>query len=148
MHLVGNQPGEEWSKQSSLGTIREVLQNKKVLIVDDDIRTIYYLSQALERYQINVVSAMDGKEGLDKIEEHDDISAILMDMVMPEMDGYETIKMIRQNPHYSEIPIIAITAKNMIGDRERCIIAGASDYISKPVDTDQLLSLLRVWLYN
>ena len=91
---------------------------------------------------------MDGKEGLDKIEEHDDISAILMDMVMPEMDGYETIKMIRQYPHYSEIPIIAITAKNMIGDRERCIIAGASDYISKPVDTDQLLSLLRVWLYN
>ncbi|MGJ1242737.1 response regulator [Sphingobacterium siyangense] len=148
LHLVGNHPGEEWSKKSSLGTIREVLQNKKVLIVDDDIRTIYYLSQALERYQINVVSAMDGKEGLDKIEEHDDISVILMDMVMPEMDGYETIKMIRQNPHYSEIPIIAITAKNMIGDRERCIIAGASDYISKPVDTDQLLSLLRVWLYN
>ncbi|WP_293898686.1 response regulator [Sphingobacterium sp. UBA5670] len=148
LHLVGNNPEAGNSKSLSLGTMKEVLKDKKVLIADDDIRTIYYLSQALERHHINVISATDGKEALEKIEEHDDISIILMDMMMPEMDGYETIKMIRQNPDYSSIPIIAITAKNMMGDREACLVAGASDYISKPVDTDQLLSLLRVWLYN
>ena len=94
-----------------------------------------------------VVSATDGKEAILRMEEHTDIAIVLMDMMMPEMDGYQSIQVIRQNEHYKAVPIIAVTAKTMVGDREKCIEAGASDYISKPVDTDQFLSLLRVWLY-
>ena len=91
---------------------------------------------------------MDGKHDLEQIKQNPDIDVILMDMMMPEMDGYETIQEIRKMPKFAKLPIIAITAKAMIGDRQKCIDAGASDYISKPVDIDQLLSLLRVWLYE
>ena len=90
---------------------------------------------------------MDGQQALDVLAEHTTIDVILMDMMMPEMDGYEAIKEIRKNPRFKNIPIIAVTAKSMLGERDKCIEAGASDYITKPVDTDQLLSLLRVWLY-
>ena len=95
-----------------------------------------------------MVSAMDGKEALEKLKGNQDVSIILMDMMMPEMDGYETIQKIREMNAYKNLPIISVTAKAMTGDREKCIKAGASDYISKPVDKDQLLSLLRVWLYE
>lgn len=131
-----------------LGSLTEVLSGKKVLITDDDVRNIFSLTKALEKYKVDVIVAMDGKHALEQIKHNPDIDVILMDMMMPEMDGYETIKEIRKMPAFKKLPIIAITAKSMIGEREKCITAGASDYISKPVDIDQLLSLLRVWLYE
>jgi CheY-like chemotaxis protein len=103
----------------------------------------------LETHKMKVLSAMDGKEALAVVKEEGvTVDIILMDMMMPELDGFETISRIRQDPRLKDIPIIAVTAKAMAGDRERCIQAGASDYISKPVDIDQLLSLLRIWLYE
>ncbi|HTN21468.1 MAG TPA: response regulator [Pelobium sp.] len=131
-----------------LGTLTEVIKNKTVLIADDDVRNIFSLSKALEKHGMKVISAIDGKQAIEKLEEHPEIDIILMDIMMPEMDGYETISAIRENPKYKNLPIFAVTAKAMIGDREKCIKVGASDYISKPVDVDQLLSLLRVWLYK
>src|SRR5690606_3467291 len=129
-------------------TLTEVLGNKKILIVDDDVRNIFALTKALEHHKIEVYKAIDGKEALEVLNENKDIDLVLLDIMMPVMDGFETLKHIRENPHYKKLPVIAVTAKAMGGDREACISAGASDYISKPIDTDQLLSLLRVWLYN
>jgi CheY-like chemotaxis protein len=147
LHLV-----EEKSTVSkpfnNLGILQEVLKDKTVLIADDDIRNIYSLTRALETYQMKVVSAMDGKEALQQLQEHPETDIVLMDMMMPEMDGYESTQRIKSNPKFRKLPVIAVTAKAMVGDREKCIEAGASDYISKPVDIDQLLSLLRVWLYD
>jgi len=128
--------------------LTEVLSGKKILVTDDDVRNIFSLSKALEKYKVEVVLAMDGKQALDQIKINPDIDVVLMDMMMPEMDGYETIQEIRKMPDYKKLPIIAVTAKSMIGDRDKCLQAGASDYITKPVDIDQLLSLLRVWLYE
>ncbi len=125
-----------------------MLKDKTVLIADDDIRNIYSLTKALETYQMKVVSATDGKEALQQLQEHPETDIVLMDMMMPEMDGYESTQRIKSNPKFRKLPVIAVTAKAMVGDREKCIEAGASDYISKPVDIDQLLSLLRVWLYD
>ncbi|HET6894688.1 MAG TPA: HAMP domain-containing protein [Candidatus Baltobacteraceae bacterium] len=122
------------------------LEGRKVLVVDDDSRNIYALAAALEGHRMHVVSAESGREGIDKLMSDPDIDLVLMDIMMPEMDGYETIRRIRQNPGYKDLPIIALTAKAMKGDRESCIAAGASEYISKPVDIDQLISLLRAWL--
>ncbi|MDH6251118.1 signal transduction histidine kinase/DNA-binding response OmpR family regulator/CHASE3 domain sensor protein [Chryseobacterium sp. H1D6B] len=149
LHLVEekNSSGET-ARSRTLGSLTEVLSGKKILITDDDVRNIFSLTKALEKYKVEVVLAMDGKQALEQIKEHPDIDVVLMDMMMPEMDGYETIKEIRKKPMFTRLPIIAVTAKSMIGDREKCITAGASDYISKPVDLDQLLSLLRVWLYE
>lgn len=149
LHLVEeNSADAQKRKVNKLGSLSEVLTGKKVLIADDDVRNIFSLSKALEKYQMNVISATNGKEALVQLENNPDVSIVLMDMMMPEMDGYETIRLMRKNPKYSKLPIMAVTAKAMTGDREKCIVAGASDYISKPVDTDQLLSLLRVWLYD
>ncbi|EEI93146.1 response regulator receiver domain protein [Sphingobacterium spiritivorum ATCC 33300] len=149
LHLVEEKNADQRQKKTNkLGSLNEVLSNKKVLIADDDVRNIFSLSKALEKYQMKVISAIDGKEAIQQLKNNPDISIVLMDMMMPEMDGYETIRLIRQSPQYAKLPIMAVTAKAMTGDREKCIIAGASDYISKPVDTDQLLSLLRVWLYE
>jgi len=122
------------------------LEGRKVLVVDDDTRNIYALSSALEAHRLEVVSAESGQEGIDQLMRDTGIDIVLMDIMMPEMDGYETIRRIRANPQFTGLPIIALTAKAMKGDRESCIAAGASDYISKPVDIDQLISLLRVWL--
>lgn len=149
LHLVEeNTTDQQKRKANKLGSLSEVLTGKKVLIADDDVRNIFSLSKALEKYQMNVISATNGKEALLQLDNHPDVSIVLMDMMMPEMDGYETIRLIRKHPQYTKLPIMAVTAKAMTGDREKCIVAGASDYISKPVDTDQLLSLLRVWLYE
>jgi signal transduction histidine kinase/CheY-like chemotaxis protein/CHASE3 domain sensor protein len=149
LHLVEEKNSSvETARNKVLGSLTEVLSGKKILITDDDVRNIFSLTKALEKYKVEVVVAMDGKHALQQIKEHKDIDVILMDMMMPEMDGYETIREIRKMPALTKLPIIAITAKSMIGDREKCIVAGASDYISKPVDIDQLLSLLRVWLYE
>lgn len=149
LHLVKekNKP-ENLITTKSLGSLSDVLTAKKILITDDDARNIFSLTKALEKYQVEVVVAMDGKQALQQMEENPDIDVVLMDMMMPEMDGYETIRQIRKNKKYTQLPVIAVTAKSMVGDRQKCIDAGASDYISKPVDLDQMLSLLRVWLYE
>jgi len=125
-----------------------VFAGKRVLIVDDDVRNIFSLTSVLESHGMNVAFAENGREALQVLERADDADLVLMDVMMPEMDGYDTTRAIRQNPRFRSLPIIALTAKAMKGDREKCIAAGASDYITKPVDTDQLLSLMRVWLYR
>jgi CheY-like chemotaxis protein len=119
-----------------------------VLIVDDDVRNIFALTSMLERHQMSVVYAENGRDGIVVLQNNPDIDIVLMDVMMPEMDGYETMQAIRHLSPFETLPIIALTAKAMQGDREKCIEAGASDYITKPVDTEQLLSLLRVWLYG
>ncbi|GAB3432532.1 response regulator [Niabella aquatica] len=148
LHLVEEHTLPEKKKVTKSGSLVEILKGKTILIADDDVRNIFSITKTLEDYQMKVVSATDGKEALQQLHLHPEISAILMDIMMPEMDGYETMQRIRSMPQHARIPIIAITAKAMTGDREKCIRSGASDYISKPVDRDQLLSLLRVWLYE
>ncbi|MGC3943541.1 MAG: response regulator [Chryseolinea sp.] len=135
-------------KYAKLGALNEVLKNKTVLIADDDMRNIFSLTKALEKYEMRVVPAVDGKDALQKLKATPQIDIVLMDMMMPEMDGYESIREIRTMPQFRKLPIIAVTAKAMMGDRAKCIDAGASDYITKPIDADQLFSLLRVWLYE
>ncbi|MDB5196860.1 MAG: histidine kinase [Flaviaesturariibacter sp.] len=149
LHLVEESKKETVPKSfKRLGALNEVLRGKKVLVTDDDVRNIFSLTKALEAHQMEVFSAIDGKEALRQLEAHPDMDIVLMDIMMPELDGYETMKRVRKDLKYRNLPIIAVTAKAMTGDREKCIKAGASDYISKPVDVDQLLSLLRVWLYE
>jgi CheY-like chemotaxis protein len=126
----------------------EALAGKKVLVVDDDVRNIFVLTSLLERHNMQVVSCETGREAIDIVEQDPNLNMVLMDIMMPEMDGYETTRAIRQNPKHRLLPIIALTAKAMKGDREKCLEAGASDYIAKPVNTDQLLSLMRVWLHR
>ena len=122
------------------------LENKKALLVDDDMRNIFALSAALEQEKIEVITASNGQEALDALEKNKNIDIVLMDVMMPEMDGYEAIRYIRKNMKLLRLPIIALTAKAMKGDRDKCIEAGASDYISKPVEMQKLISLMRVWL--
>ncbi len=130
------------------GELRNILKDKTVLIADDDVRNIFSLTKALEMHGMKVIPAMDGKEALKTLEKNSAIDVVLMDMMMPEMDGYESIREIRATPKFRNLPVLAVTSKAMMGDREKCIAVGASDYISKPVDIDQLISLLRVWLYD
>jgi HAMP domain-containing protein/CheY-like chemotaxis protein/signal transduction histidine kinase len=125
-----------------------VLTGRKALVVDDDVRNIFALTTFLERSEMKVIYAESGRDGIARLQETPDVDVVLMDVMMPEMDGYETMRAIREMPGFRNLPIIAVTAKAMKGDREKCIDAGASDYIAKPVDMDQLLSLLRVWLYR
>ncbi|WP_207424805.1 response regulator [Desertivirga brevis] len=148
LHLIEEKHPAENGSKKNLAELNEVLENKTVLIADDDVRNIFSLTKALEQAKMKVLSATDGKEALKILEENPQVDVVLMDMMMPEMDGYETTSKIRKNYKYRDLPILAVTAKAMTGDREKCIKAGASDYISKPVDIDQLISLLRVWLYN
>nr|MBA2433130.1 response regulator [Chthoniobacterales bacterium] len=125
-----------------------VLNSKKVLIVDDDVRNIFAMTSMLERYKMNVLSAETGRGAIEALQREHGIDLVLMDIMLPEMDGYETMRAIRNMYGFGELPIIALTAKAMKGDREKCIEAGASDYISKPVDTERLLTLLRSWLHR
>jgi CheY-like chemotaxis protein len=150
LHLVEENKNGDNKKEShkKLNLLNNILHEKKVLIVDDDVRNIYSLTKALEIFKMNVITAFDGKEAIKILEENPDTDVVLLDMMMPNMDGYETAEKIRSNPKFLSLPLIAVTAKAMTGDREKCIKAGASDYITKPVDIDQLLSLLRVWLYD
>jgi signal transduction histidine kinase/CheY-like chemotaxis protein len=151
LHLVDTERTKDPAGNAfgKLGGLDEVLKGRTVLVADDDVRNIFSLTRALENHKMKVLSAMDGKEALSIAEDPvNPIDIILMDMMMPEMDGFEAITRIRRNPRLKHLPIIAVTAKAMAGDREKCMQAGASDYISKPVDIDQLLSLLRIWLYE
>jgi len=125
-----------------------VFAGKNVLVVDDDVRNIFSLTSVLEQHGMNVLFAENGKDAIAKLEAAESVDLVLMDVMMPEMDGYETTRAIRDRQQFRNLPIIALTAKAMKGDREKCIEAGASDYITKPVDTEQLLSLMRVWLYR
>src|SRR3569623_119635 len=123
-----------------------VLAGRKVLIVDDDIRIIFALASVLERQNMQILSAETGRDAIRSLQAEDDIDIVLMDIMMPEMDGIDTMKAIRRLPQFKSLPIIAVTAKAMKGDREKCIEAGACYFLSKPVDTEQLLAVLRAWL--
>jgi CheY-like chemotaxis protein len=139
------------SKQRMIETLHqsdEALRGRKVLVVDDDIRNIFALNSLLERHTMEVMSATNGQDAIKLVEGTEDLSLVLMDIMMPEMDGYETMRRIRSNPRFRMLPIIALTAKAMKGDREKCLEAGASDYVAKPVNTEQLLSLVRMWLHR
>ena len=148
LHLVEEKSKEKNKTPKKFSELQDVLVGKTVLVADDDVRNIFSLTKMLEQHQMKVVAAIDGKEALKLLNENPEIDVVLMDMMMPELDGYETTTAIRQDIKYRNLPILAVTAKAMMGDREKCIAAGASDYISKPVDMDQLISLLRVWLYE
>jgi CheY-like chemotaxis protein len=126
----------------------EDLVGRTVLVVDDDVRNIFALSSVLERRGMKVMTASTGKEAIAIIESSPDVAVVLMDLMMPDMDGYETIQAIRRKPSQRRLPIVALTAKAMKGDRERSLEAGASDYLAKPVNTEQLLSALRIWLHR
>jgi hypothetical protein len=137
------------AQRATLAEIRrndETLAGKKVLVVDDDVRNIFALTSVLERHKLNVVHAENGRAGIGVLKQTQDVDAVLMDIMMPEMDGYETTRAIREIPQFRSLPIIALTAKAMKGDRDKCLEAGASDYVTKPVDLDQLFSVLRVWI--
>jgi CheY-like chemotaxis protein len=137
------------SQREILGASRRndsTLKGKKVLVVDDDVRNIFALTSVLEQHELQVVHAENGRAGIEMLVRTPDVEGVLMDIMMPEMDGYETMRAIRKIPEFRTLPIFAVTAKAMKGDRAKCIEAGASDYITKPVDLDQLFSILRVWL--
>jgi CheY-like chemotaxis protein len=149
LHRVeARMPAEQRRMMEQLHSADVVFQDKKILVVDDDVRNVFALTSALESRGMAVVFAENGREGLETLKKNPDVDLVLMDIMMPEMDGYETMRVIRRMPDYETLPIIALTAKAMKGDREKSITAGASDYIKKPVDMDQLLSLMRVWLYE
>jgi CheY-like chemotaxis protein len=149
LHRVESKlPKEKQNIIRKLHKTDEVLRNKRVLVVDDDIRNIYSLTNALEEEGVECLTAENGKEALELLNKSDAVDIILMDVMMPEMDGYETTREIRADSKLNKIPIIALTAKAMKGDREKCLAAGMSDYVSKPVNIEQLLSLMRVWLYR
>jgi CheY-like chemotaxis protein len=146
--VVADLPLEKQKMLDQLHRSDDALFNKKVLIVDDDVRNIFALSSVLERRGMSVLTAGTGREAIATIESTPDIAIVLMDIMMPEMDGYETMQVIRQNPSFRRLPIVALTAKAMKGDREKCLEAGASEYLAKPVNTEQLLSALRMWLHR
>ena len=146
--IEANLPKEKRKMLRIVHDNEAILANKKVLIIDDDVRNAFTLATVLEDRNMEVVAGSNGKEGLALLEAHDDITIILMDIMMPELDGYKTMQAIRKHPRYSKLPIIALTAKAMKGDKAKCIEAGANDYISKPIDTSKLISLMRVWLYR
>jgi CheY-like chemotaxis protein len=126
----------------------KILAGRKVLIVDDDMRNIFALSTILEEHDMQIVSADTGRGAIRILQEDPGVEIVLMDIMMPEMDGMETMREIRKVPHLKTLPIVAVTAKAMKGDREKCIEAGAWDYLSKPVDPEQLLAVLRAWLHR
>ncbi|HVR96639.1 MAG TPA: response regulator, partial [Thermoanaerobaculia bacterium] len=146
--VVAGLPESKRDILARLHSSTDVLGHRKVLVVDDDVRNIFALTTVLENQEMDVLSATNGRQAIDIIKSTPDLSVVLMDIMMPEMDGYETMREIRKDPGLRTLPILALTAKAMKGDREKCLEAGASDYIAKPVNTDQLLSLLRVWLYR
>jgi CheY-like chemotaxis protein len=149
MHrVVAELPAEKQKMLERLHNSNEILSGRKVLVVDDDARNIFALTSLLERHGVDVMSATNGRQAIELVESTPDLSMVLMDIMMPEMDGYQTMAEIRKDARFRTLPMLALTAKAMKGDREKCLDAGASDYIAKPVNTDQLLSLMRVWLFR
>ena len=149
LHKVENGLPENHKKTlKAMYSKDNTLDGKKVLIVDDDMRNVLALSSAIQDQGMSVTIGKNGREGIDQLEAHPDVNLILMDIMMPEMDGYEAMREIRMKDKFKDLPIIALTAKAMKGEKERCTEAGASDYLSKPVDTEKLLSLMRVWMHQ
>jgi HAMP domain-containing protein/CheY-like chemotaxis protein/signal transduction histidine kinase len=146
--VVTDLPPEKQKMLDLLHHSDEALVGKKVLVVDDDVRNIFALSSVLERRGMLVLTAGTGREAINTLESTPDVAIVLMDIMMPDMDGYETMQIIRRNPSFRRLPIIALTAKAMKGDREKCLEAGASEYLAKPVNTEQLLSALRMWFHR
>jgi CheY-like chemotaxis protein len=146
--VVSDLPPEKQRMLDRLHQSDEDLFGRTVLVVDDDVRNIFALSSVLERRGMKVLTASTGREAVSTLESTDELAIVLMDIMMPEMDGYETMRVIRQKPSLRRLPIVALTAKAMKGDREKCLEAGASDYLAKPVNTEQLLSTLRTWLHR
>jgi HAMP domain-containing protein/CheY-like chemotaxis protein/signal transduction histidine kinase len=146
--VIGRLPESRRRMLERLNESDEALEGRRVLVVDDDVRNIFALSSVLERHGMQVASATTGQAAIDQLETGDEHALVLMDIMMPGMDGYETMRRIRQKSRLQRLPIIALTAKAMKGDREKCLEAGASDYIAKPVNNQQLLSLLRLWLHR
>ncbi len=146
--IIADLPPAKQKMLDRLHRSDDALVGKKVLVVDDDVRNIFALSSVLERRGMTVLTAGTGREAIATLESTSDLAIVLMDIMMPEMDGYETMRVIRQNAAFRRLPIIALTAKAMKGDREKCLEAGASEYLAKPVNTDQLLSALRMWLHR
>ncbi|HEX3917141.1 MAG TPA: HAMP domain-containing protein [Caulobacteraceae bacterium] len=146
--VVADLPQHKQDMLERLHSSDDDLIDQTVLLVDDDARNIFALSSVLERRGMKVLTATNGSEAVSMVESEPDIAIVLMDIMMPGMDGYETIEVIRMNPAFRRLPIVALTAKAMKGDREKCLQAGASDYLAKPVNTEQLLSALRMWLHR
>ncbi len=146
--VVARLPEQKQKMLARLHNSNEVLHGRKALVVDDDARNIFALTTILENQEMEVLSANNGRQAIEIIQNQPELSVVLMDIMMPGMDGYETLREIRKQPEFHSLPILALTAKAMKGDREKCLEAGASDYIAKPVNTDQLISLLRVWLHR
>jgi CheY-like chemotaxis protein len=146
--VVADLPAAKQATLQELHTSDEDLVGETVLLVDDDARNIFALSSVLERRGMKVLTATTGSEAIDVINNEPSVAIVLMDIMMPGMDGYETMQVIRSEPRFRRLPIVALTAKAMKGDREKCLEAGASDYLAKPVNTEQLLSALRMWLHR
>jgi CheY-like chemotaxis protein len=146
--VVGDLPLEKQRMLERLHSSDDDLVGKTVLLVDDDARNIFALSSVLERRGMRVLTATTGREAIGLLDTTPGVAIVLMDIMMPEMDGYQTMEVMRTKPEFRRLPIIALTAKAMKGDREKCLEAGASDYLAKPVNTEQLLSALRMWLHR
>jgi CheY-like chemotaxis protein len=146
--IVTDLPDSKQAMIEHLHRGKEILRGRKILVVDDDARNIFALTSVLENHDMQVISSTNGRQAIDMVMQTPELSMVLMDIMMPDMDGYETMREIRRSPQFRTLPILALTAKAMKGDREKCLEAGASDYIAKPVNTDQLLSLMRVWLFR
>jgi CheY-like chemotaxis protein len=146
--VVADLPPEKQRLLERLHRSDEDLIDKSVLIVDDDVRNIFALSSMLERHGMKVRTATTGGEAITLLESNPDVAIVLMDIMMPMMDGYETMRAIRKNALFRRLPIVALTAKAMKGDREKCLQAGASDYLAKPVNMEQLFAALRMWLHR
>jgi CheY-like chemotaxis protein len=146
--VVTNLPASKQKMLERLNSSDEDLLDRTVLLVDDDARNIFALSSVLERRGMRVLTATTGEEAIELVQSTADLAIVLMDIMMPQMDGYQTMAAIRKIPALQRLPIIALTAKAMKGDREKCLEAGASDYLAKPVNTEQLLSALRMWLHR
>jgi CheY-like chemotaxis protein len=146
--VITDLPPKKQAMLERLHGSAEVLRGRKVLVVDDDARNIFALTSVLENQDMDVISATSGQSAIEVIQNNPDLDIVLMDIMMPDMDGFETMREIRRKAELRTLPIVALTAKAMKGDREKCLDAGASDYIAKPVNTDQLLSLMRVWLFR
>jgi CheY-like chemotaxis protein len=132
------------AKLAEVGRDKLLLSGRKILVIDDDIRNIFSLTSALEEYDIDLLYAESGRAGIDLLKANPDVDVALVDIMMPDMDGYETMREMRSMAQFSELPLVAVTAKAMKGDRQKCLQAGATDYVSKPVDVDHLISVLRV----
>ena len=144
--VVSDLPEEKRRTIRHLYESDEQLRGKKILIVEDDMRTMFAMAKLLASHGVNPLKAANGEQALVVLEEQPDVDLVLLDMMMPVMDGYETARNLRKQPRFANLPVIALTAKAMKEDRQRCMEAGATDYLTKPVDQDRLVSLLRVWL--